>query len=111
MVCWQSTERSYTRLNRQPCAAGRYPRQREYPHPPPPSKNNTNRTIKIVSMSYLRCRGLPLKIIHPDALFSPTCDIIMSEKQAAVCPIVTRCSCNCAHPDRKSTRLNSSHLV
>jgi hypothetical protein len=30
-----------------------YLRQREYPHPPPPSKNSTNRTTKIVIMSYL----------------------------------------------------------
>ena len=32
--------------------AGRYPRQREYPQPPPPSKNNTTRTIKRVSISH-----------------------------------------------------------
>jgi hypothetical protein len=39
--------------------AGRYLRQREYPQPPPPSKNNTRRTINTVSMVYLthKCKG------------------------------------------------------
>jgi hypothetical protein len=30
-----------------------YPRQREYPQPPPPSKNTNNRTINRVDMLYL----------------------------------------------------------
>jgi hypothetical protein len=30
-----------------------YPRHREYPHPPPPSKNNTTRTINMVDISFL----------------------------------------------------------
>jgi hypothetical protein len=30
-----------------------YPRQREYPHPPPPSKNTTRRTINKVVISHL----------------------------------------------------------
>jgi hypothetical protein len=30
-----------------------YPRQREYPHPPPPSRNNTRRTINMVVISHL----------------------------------------------------------
>ena len=34
-------------------ASGRYPRQREYPHPPPPSRNNTRRTINSVVISHL----------------------------------------------------------
>jgi hypothetical protein len=32
-------------------ARERYPRQREYPHPPPPSTNNTRTTINMVIMS------------------------------------------------------------
>lgn len=34
-------------------ASGRYPRQREYPHPPPPSTINTRRTINRVVISHL----------------------------------------------------------
>jgi hypothetical protein len=34
-------------------ASGRYPRQREYPHPPPPSRNRTRRTINMVDISHL----------------------------------------------------------
>lgn len=32
-------------------ASERYPRQREYPHPPPPSTNNTRTIINMVIMS------------------------------------------------------------
>jgi hypothetical protein len=35
-----------------PFESGRYARQREYPHPPPPSKNNTRRTINTVVISH-----------------------------------------------------------
>ena len=41
------------RLDRWPSTAGCYHPQREYPQPPPPSKNNTKRTIKMVSMFHL----------------------------------------------------------
>jgi hypothetical protein len=34
-------------------ASGRYARQREYPHPPPPSRNNTRSTINRVDISHL----------------------------------------------------------
>jgi len=37
-----------------------YPRQREYPHPPPPSKNKTRRIINMVVISHLsslQCRA------------------------------------------------------
>jgi hypothetical protein len=37
-----------------------YPRQREYPHPPPPSKNNTRRIINMVVIFHLfsvQCRA------------------------------------------------------
>src|ERR1017187_9437888 len=34
-------------------ASVRYLRKREYPHPPPPSRNNTRRTINRVDISYL----------------------------------------------------------
>ena len=30
--------------------------QREYPQPPPPTKNSTTRTINTVSMLYLTCK-------------------------------------------------------
>jgi len=39
-----------------------YPRQREYPHPPPPSKNNTRRIINIVDIFYLfPIRGVQIR--------------------------------------------------
>src|ERR1035441_7356320 len=35
------------------CLASAYPRQREYPQPPPPSRNNTRIMINRVDMYYL----------------------------------------------------------
>ena len=45
--------------------AGCYPRQREYPQPPPPSKNNTKRTINRVSMFHLCCNRELLDSSNP----------------------------------------------
>src|ERR1700689_715178 len=39
-----------------------YPRQREYPHPPPPSKNNTRRIINMVVISHLFSLSVPCRL-------------------------------------------------
>jgi hypothetical protein len=54
-------------------ASEHYPRQREYPQPPPPSKNNTRRTINRVSiisplfelsiLNYVRARCVPELVV------------------------------------------------
>ncbi len=41
----------HSRIRSDPMAAGRYPRLREYPHPPPPSRSNTTRIINTVVIS------------------------------------------------------------
>jgi hypothetical protein len=60
-------------------ARGRYRRQREYPQPPPPSKNTTRRTINIVSIvsplfglsvrSFLRALSVPELAIRKGCVF------------------------------------------
>jgi hypothetical protein len=52
MEIWRN-QHPYWGLGPGQLASRRYPRQREYPHPPPPSRNNTRRTINRVVISHL----------------------------------------------------------
>ena len=52
MEIWRN-QHPYWGLGLGQLASRRYPRQREYPHPPPPSRNNTRRTINMVVISHL----------------------------------------------------------
>jgi hypothetical protein len=75
--------------------SGCYPRQREYPQPPPPSKNNTIRTITMVDIFYIsffhmQCRLLAKADIRPRWLDHSNFGNFQTEARTSCSPLVKR---------------------